>query len=269
MGGEHLSIEGLPKLIGIAGQTDIVLLVDSLQFGMESTNHHILEAVGLDLRPVFHLVGRDILHITSHIVRGIGIRTFRADGGHELIVFVGNVIAGGQLTHAVNLVVGLTACLGVGQFAILLVAACDIVKIRLLSSRVGGTEQLGALEHQMLQIMGQTCCLGRVVARTSAHSYISLNAGLLVVHRQINLQSVVECVDAGLHHIARYSGVLVVFSPTADGKHHQEGQQEIKSLFHMVVLNMVLCQSFNSIGKDTNILRAKQIFIPFFENFGR
>ena len=71
--GTKLASHGLKEFVDIFRQTDIVLLIDSLQFCVETTNHHIHEAVALYLRPVLHLVRGNVLHITGDIVRRIGI----------------------------------------------------------------------------------------------------------------------------------------------------------------------------------------------------
>ena len=60
----------------------------------------------------------------------------------------------------------------------------------------------------MLQIVCQTGRLGRVVLRTCTHSDVSLNARLLFVNREIDLQTVVEGIDARLHGVAVHTFVV-------------------------------------------------------------
>ena len=66
--GEQLRHHGSIELVAIIRQTDVILLIDSLQLRMETTNGHIHEAVGLNLCPVINLVRGDILHVAGHIV---------------------------------------------------------------------------------------------------------------------------------------------------------------------------------------------------------
>ena len=66
-----------------------------------------------------------------------------------------------------------------------------------------------AFEHQVLQVMGQSRCLGRVVARSCAHGDVRLDAGLLVVDAQIDRQTVFQRVDTGLHRVVGHTLVSV------------------------------------------------------------
>ena len=77
--------------------------------------------------------------------------------------------------------ISLLALCRVGQLAVALISACDFVEIRLLLGVVDGAELLGSLEHQVLQIVGKTGCLGRVVSGTCLDGDISLQTRLLLV----------------------------------------------------------------------------------------
>ena len=107
-------------------QTDIIFLVHSLELGMETTNHHILETVALNLRPILNLIRGYILGIAGHIIRGISIRTLCTDGSHQLVILIGDEVLGSHLRHRVNLVIGLFAALGIGEFTIGLVALFNL-----------------------------------------------------------------------------------------------------------------------------------------------
>ena len=95
---QHLT-QGSEQLTTVAGQSDVILLVNSLQLGVETANHHILETIGLDLSPVINLVRWDILGIASHVVRSVGIGTLSTNGSHQLVVLVRNKVLGSNLTH--------------------------------------------------------------------------------------------------------------------------------------------------------------------------
>ena len=47
VGGEELAHHGLHHLAAVLGHGDVLLLIHSLQFGMETAHHHILETVSL------------------------------------------------------------------------------------------------------------------------------------------------------------------------------------------------------------------------------
>ena len=215
---EHLA-DGGKELTLVAAQSDIILLIDSLQLGVEATYHHVLESVGLDLCPVLNLVRRDILRIAGYIVRGIGVRPFCTDGCHQLIVLIGNEILGSHLRDRVDLVVSLLAGLGIGKLAISLIALFDLCQQRSLSLGVIRTKLFRALKHQVLQVVSQTCRFRRVILRTCTYSDECLDTRFLRVYREIYLQTVVECVDARLHLIARHCFILILLSLDTQPEH--------------------------------------------------
>ena len=94
--GEFLA-QGTPYLVTIVRQVHVILLIHGLQLGVETTNHHVLETVGLNLGPVFYLVRRNILRIAGDVVRGEGIGTLGTDSSHQFVVLIGNEILGGNL----------------------------------------------------------------------------------------------------------------------------------------------------------------------------
>ena len=223
VGPQHLT-DGVEQLTLVTGQSDVILFIHSLQLCMEATDNHILETVGLNLRPVLHFVGRDVLRVAGHIVRGIGIRTLRTDGSHQFVILVGNEVLGSLLRQRVYLSVNLLTCLRISQFAIGLVALFDLIKQRSLSLGVVGTKLTGALKHQVLQIVRQTRRLCGVVFRTRPYGDICLNTRLLLVHTQIHLQSILQGIDTRLSHISLYSLILVLAART-----HAENQQSTDS----------------------------------------
>ena len=179
--GEKLP-EGSKLLVVVASHRDVLLLVYSLQLGMETADHHVLESVALYLCPVLNLVVRDVLHIAGHVVGSIGVGALASDARHQLVVLVRDVVLGCQLRNRVDFVISLLALCRVGQLAVALISACDFVEIRLLLGVVDGAELLGSLEHQVLQIVGKTGCLGRVVSGTCLDGDISLQTRLFLVN---------------------------------------------------------------------------------------
>ena len=223
MGGEQHGADALPELARVLSDTDVVLLVDSFQLGVESADDHILETVGLDLSPVGDFVRGDVLHIARHVVRCVGIRSLCSDGRHQLVVLIGDEVLGGQLADGVDLVILLPTQFRVGDEAILLVACLDIVQQRGFGLGVGDTKLISALEHQVFQIVSQTRCLGRVVLRSCTHSDEGLDARLLLVDGEIHLQTVVEGVNARLRHIALKGLILVVFGLSTHSERQEAG----------------------------------------------
>ena len=170
------------KLLGVvASHGDVLLLVYSLQLGMETADHHVLESVALYLSPILYLVVRDVLYIAGHIVGSIGVGALASDARHQLVVLVRDVVLGCQLRNRVDFVISLLALCRVGQLAVALISASDFVEIRLFLGMVCGSELLGSLEHQMLQIVGKTGCFGRVVSGTCLHCDVCLQTRLFLV----------------------------------------------------------------------------------------
>ena len=222
MGGVEQFVECSPHLAVVLRESYVELLVDSLELGVEAAYHHVLEAVALDFGPVDHLVGGNVLDIAGHIVAGVGVGALGSDRRHELVVLVGDVVAGCQLRYRVYLVIGLASLLGVGHLAVALVALLYLVEVGLLLGVVGGAKLLGSLKHKVLQIVSQTGGLGWVVARTGAHGDVGLDAWFLLVYTQIHFQTIVKRVDATLHGVALHGLVLVVLG---DGL-QRRGQQD-------------------------------------------
>ena len=209
VGGEELRHQGREEFVAVLGETHVVLLIDGLQLRVETANDHVLETVALHLEPVVDLVARDVLHVAGDIVARIGIGAFGSDARHHLVVLVGDVVLGCELRQGVDGVIASLALSGIGERAVVLVACLDGVEVGALGFQVGSAEVVSAFEHQVLQVMGQSRCLGRVVARSCAHGDVRLDAGLLVVDAQIDRQTVFQRVDTGLHRVVGHTLVSV------------------------------------------------------------
>ena len=110
--------------------------------------------------------------------------------------------------------------LRIGELTISLVALLNLCQQWGLSLWVVSTKLLGALKHQVLQIVSQSCGFGRVVLRTGTYGNISLNTWFLSVHTQVHLQSVIQCVHTGLHHVTRNGNILKILSLSTHTKCH-------------------------------------------------
>ena len=186
------------RLHSIVRQVDVILLIHSLQFGVETSYSHILETVTLHLQPVLNLICRYVVHVACTVLPSERIRTFGTDESHQFVIFIRDEILRRQLTHRIYLVISHTALLRVGQGAIRLISSLYIVKQRTFSLRISHTEMVRTLEHKMLQIVSQPRSLSRVILRTCPHSYIRLQTRFLLIDRQIHLQSVLQRIDTGL-----------------------------------------------------------------------
>ena len=94
----------------------------------------------------------------------------------------------------------LPACLVHGH-PVLLEQGLDFVKQRLLRCIIRGTELRGALEHKVLEVMGETCGLGRVILAPDLHCDVGLDARGLLVDGHEHFQTVVKGVNFGVLRI--------------------------------------------------------------------
>lgn len=71
-------------------------------------------------------------------------------------------------------------------------------------------ELLRALEHQVLEVVGETRGLGRVVLASYLHGDECLDSWFLVIDAQVHLQTVVKCVDSCLGRVSVHLLVFVL-----------------------------------------------------------
>ena len=210
MAGKQHGINGFHSLGVILRKAHVLLLIDSLQLGVEAADHRVDEPVSLDLRPILYLVGGNILLIDSHVGGREGVGSGRSDDGHQFIIFIGDGDLRGLIADRVDHMVEgdplLRICLG----PIFLEKAPDLVEHRLLRLIVRGSETLRTLEHQVLQIVGQARCLVRIILAADPHGYVSLQPGGLLIDSHIHLQTIVQGVDLRVHGIAFHGLVLVL-----------------------------------------------------------
>ena len=211
MGGEEQPVHRLPHLVVVSGEPHVVLLVHRLQLGVETAYHHVLESVALYSRPVLHLVCRNVLHVAGHVVARVGVAALRAYSRHQFVILVRNVVPGSELRHAVYSVILRLALFRVGHGAVCLIHVLYGVEQRSLLFSVRRSEAFRSLEHQVLQIVCQSCRLSRVVAASGAHGYVGLYARFLLVYRQIYLQSVVQSVYSCRHRVTFHRLVRAPF----------------------------------------------------------
>ena len=221
VGWGELLAQCTPYLVAIVGQIHVILLIDSLQLCVETTDDHVLETVGLDLGPVFDLVRGYVLGIAGDIVRCEGVGALSTDGCHQFVVLVGNEVLGCHLRHAVDFVVGLLAGCGVCQLSVGLVTGFDLVEQRSFSLIIVCAKLFAALEHQVLQVVCQACCFGWVVLRTCAYSDVGLDTGFLRVDGEIHLQTIIQRIDTCFSQVSFYCQILVILGLCVHPERHQ------------------------------------------------
>ena len=123
-----------------------------------------------------------------------------------------------QIPHIIRRVVGQALGL-VGGLAVNLEETFDLVKHRFLRGVVRSAELLRAFEHQVLEVVGQTGGLGRVVLSADADGDVGLDAGRLLIDAHVDLQSIRKGVDPRFHRIARYRFVLVLAARRGEQSH--------------------------------------------------
>ena len=209
--GEECGKHGVVHLAVVLGEAHVLLLVDGLQLGVEQAQHQVLEAVGLNLTPGLQLIVGDVLDIHGVVVAGEGVGAGRADGGHRFVVLVGDGNLRGLVAQAVNLVVDGGASGGVVEHAVGLEQVFNLLDEYLLLCPVGGAEFLGALEHHVLQIVGQAGGLVGVVARTGTHGDVGLDFRSVFINAHEDFKTVVQRVFAHIQRVVGIGLVLIRF----------------------------------------------------------
>ena len=231
---EQEGVKGVQAFLAVVGQAHVFLLVHGLEFGVEAAEDAVHEAVGLDLRPVFDLVGRNLLHVAGHVVGRVGIGPFGADDGHQLVIFVRNGNLGCLVTDGVDLVIKVQALLRVREGAVYLEQAVDGFEQRFFSGIVLRAELFGTLEHHVLQVVGEAGVVGRIVFAASPDGDIRLDAGFVLIDGHVHFQAVLQGVDFRVERIAGDGFIL----GTAGGGHGGQSRQEKDFLhIHMRVWN--------------------------------
>ena len=193
---------------------------------METADDAVLEAFCLYLRPVLDLVAGDVLGVAGHVEAGVGVCPAGADGGHQLVVFIGDGIFGRFVRDAVDAGIDGLAFEAVRGLAVDFKLLLDLVEQGFLYFVVLRAEMAGAFEHQVLEVVCQSGGLGRVVLSTYAHGDVGLYARCLFVDGHVDLQPVVQRVDAGLQWVVVDCLVAVLRGTTAQAYRCQYGKQE-------------------------------------------
>ena len=217
--GEEGGVHGLPDFAAVLRQGHVLLLVNSLQLGVEAADHGVLKPVGLDPGPVVDLVRRDVLDVYGHVLRRKSIGAVGADGRHQFVVLVGDGDFRSLVADRVDAVVDRRTLGLVGGLAVNFEEVFDLIEHRFLGCEVRCAELLRPLEHQVFEIVRQSGGLGRVVLAAHVHGDVGLDARRLLVDAHIDFQPVVQGVDFGVQRIALHCFVLVLRIRTSRGQH--------------------------------------------------
>ena len=118
------------------------------------------------------------------------------------------------------------ALLRVLQGAVHLEQAVDGRKHRLFGLVVLRAELLGSLEHHVLEVVGETGIVGRIVLTACADGDVGLDTGLVLVDGHVHFQAVGEGGDLRLERIALHGLILAA----ARNGHGGDGRQNQKFL---------------------------------------
>ena len=198
---EELLRSALNHLSEVVCEGHILLLINGLKLCVETSYYVVFESVCLNLCPVLYLVGRDILHINCHIISGVGIGSLCSNSAHKFVVLVWNGIFGGLQRETVYYGIAGNALCGIGEFAVLFKFLLNLVQERFLLLVVHCSKLLCALEHKVLEIVGKTGGLGRVVLCSNPYCYVGLNSWSLLIYSHIDLKTILQGVNAGIERI--------------------------------------------------------------------
>ena len=183
------------------------------------------KTVAVEREPLAHVLGREGIIIIGIVVARPGIESCPAKFSDEAVVFVGDGILAGTDAQTVDVTLdGLAACF-IARLCQQLVLGGDAVKVDLLSLIVDGADGVGALEHDMFEIVSDAR-IG-TVAGSSFHHDGTIDLGLCVVFVEPHLQAVFQ------HHL-RDTERLRELCPQASC-HEQQCREQNESMvcFHL------------------------------------
>ena len=218
----HLLVNGA----AVVGQTHVLFFVNGFQLGVEEAEDGVGETLAFDHQPAFELVAGDVLLIDGHIVGGEGVGALCADGGHQLVVLVGDGVLGSLVRNGVDFVVDGFALGGVGGVVIDLVKCLDFLQLFAFFCPVEGAEVAGSLEHEVFQIVRKAGAFGGVVLAAHTHGNVGLDAGHVLVDGKENLQTVVERVMDHVHRVVLIGLLLVILGAGTGGKEAENRNEQ-------------------------------------------
>ena len=98
----------------------------------------------------------------------------------------------------------------IGHRPALLIEVADLQQQGALFFPIGGGDAAGAFEEHVLQVVGKTGGIHRIVLAARAHGDVSLHTGCIIVGRQVHGQAVVQRVDPRLQRVVGHGHIAVV-----------------------------------------------------------
>ena len=200
---EHQFLEGVDGTVAV----HVLLLIHGFQLALEQTEHGIAETLHIHVHPLGDLVRREDVVIHGLVVGGAGVQALAAHLGEDHVDLIRDGVVGGGQRELVNLHLdGLTG-LRVGGLVQFVVHQADAVEIHLLFFPVDGADAVGALEHDVLEVVGHASGVGGVVLAACVDVHGAIHFRLVVVLAQHDLQAVVEVIGGCFEaHLGKQRG---------------------------------------------------------------
>ena len=190
VGAEGLLVDELAQARTAVVVVHVVLLIYGLELGLESAEHGIDEALGVNLEPLLELRRGERVVILGLVEARAGVQPFAAHVVDELRKLVADSILGSFASKFVDLqVYGVTLGL-VGRSGTLIILGDDFLVDRFLFFPIEGVDCLGAFEHDVFEVVGQTGILYRVVDRAHFEGYHTEYIGFALVFPDVNRSAV-------------------------------------------------------------------------------
>ena len=114
----------------------------------------------------------------------------------------------------------------VGGVVVNFIQRFDSLQLLLFLRPVEGAEVVGALEHQVFEVVREPCGFGRVVLAAHAHGDVGLDARHVFVHRHVHLQPVVQRIVNHVHRVVLIGLLVVILRIEAEGQETADRQQQ-------------------------------------------
>ena len=169
------------------------------KLGVEEPEDGVGEAFGLDLRPVLEAIGGQIDLVDGLLVPGMGVDPLSAHVAVGAVHFVRDCKRSRLLGNGVYLGIDFLSSGLVGLLGPLFVQIGDLIQQRLFLFGVDGSEARGALEQEVLQVMGESRVGGGVVLASRPRYYLGVEARFLAVRADVYGQPVFQAIHVYLH----------------------------------------------------------------------
>ena len=172
----------------------VLFLVDGLENAWEKTEDGIAETLDIDIHPVCQLVGREGVVVEGVVVGCAGVEVCAPHSLKYGIHLVGDGVFGSLDVEAVDFELNIVALTGVGGGAEAVVGEADTVEVATFDGPVGGAYAVGAFEHDVFEIVGDTCGGGFLVFAAGMDEDTAVDFGLVVVFTKDDFEAIVEMV---------------------------------------------------------------------------